>query len=67
MGIRHTPVVGKPPRVKGAASSVRIVARCTPEERDEWQAAAARERVELSEAIRLLLGRWGRGEVKLKR
>jgi len=51
-----TRTAGRPP-VAGVARSVRVEVRCTPDERERWEAAAASRGVTLSELVRLLLER----------
>lgn len=52
-------------KARGNDSTVVVRARCSAEERDAWAKAAAKHKVELSEAIRRLLEMLRRGEVRL--
>ena len=49
--------LGRPPKV-GARRTAGIAVRCTPEEREVWNAAAEGEGEELAEVVRRILTAW---------
>jgi len=49
--------LGRPPKV-GARRTSGISVRCTPEEREAWNAAAEGDGEELAEVVRRLLTAW---------